>query len=241
MLFIKEDNTVCRKVLFLMIVSMLLFTSCTEDSAEPTKSNAEPQTPVTEKTVKESAEKQQEQVTEKIEKKVTEAKPVPTNKVKLETSLGDIVIELDLEKAPITTKNFLDYVNAGYYNGTIFHRVIKDFMIQGGGFTDNMQKKSTKAPIKNEANNELKNLRGTISMARTNDPHSATSQFFINHKNNSFLDYSSANPGYAVFGKVVEGMEAVDKIAVVQTGVTAGMRDVPVEVVTITSASVVTK
>jgi len=136
-------------------------------------------------------------------------------RVRIITTYGDIVLELDREKAPKSVDNFLSYVQEGYYEGTIFHRVIDGFMIQGGGFTQDFQKKSTHAPIKNEANNGLKNLNGTIAMARTNDPHSATAQFFINVANNGFLDHRSPSPrgwGYAVFGKVVEGMEVVDKI-----------------------------
>ena len=135
--------------------------------------------------------------------------------VKLQTNLGDIVLELEDEKAPKTVANFLGYVNDGFYNGTIFHRVMDGFMIQGGGFTENLQKKGTKAPIENEANNGLKNLKGTVAMARTDAPHSATAQFFINVVNNDFLDYRAPNPrawGYAVFGKVVQGMDVVDKI-----------------------------
>ncbi len=159
-------------------------------------------------------------------------------RVKLETTMGDIVVELDEAKAPVTVKNFLQYVNEGYYNGTIFHRVIKGFMIQGGGFTADMKQKEGHKPIINEGKNGLKNLRGTISMARTNDPDSATSQFFINHADNAFLDYSSpAQPGYAVFGKVVEGIEVVDKIANVKTAKAGYYADVPVETVMIKSAT----
>jgi len=160
--------------------------------------------------------------------------------VKLETSLGDIVIELDEAAAPVTVKNFLGYVEEGFFDGTIFHRVINGFMIQGGGFTADMREKQTHPPIVNEAGNGLKNDRGTIAMARTNDPDSATSQFFINHKNNDFLNYvEGRNPGYAVFGKTVEGMDVVDKIAAVKTTVSSGMRDVPAETVLIKSAKVV--
>jgi cyclophilin family peptidyl-prolyl cis-trans isomerase len=138
--------------------------------------------------------------------------------VVLETSLGTIKIELDEEKAPITVKNFLGYVDDKFYDGTIFHRVINGFMIQGGGFQDNKEKR-TKEPIKNEAKNGLSNKRGTIAMARTNDPDSATAQFFINHQNNTNLDPGGVSPdGYAVFGRVIEGMDVVDKIASVKTG-----------------------
>ncbi len=163
-----------------------------------------------------------------------------TKMVKLETSMGDIVIELDEMAAPITTKNFLRYVDEGFYNGTIFHRVISDFMIQGGGFTADMARKETHAPITNEASNGLENKRGTIAMARTPDPDSATSQFFINHKDNAGLDYNGpGNPGYAVFGRTVEGMDVVDAIAAVKTTVRSGMPDVPVEPIVIKSAGLV--
>ena len=164
---------------------------------------------------------------------------IENKKVKLETTMGDIVIELNAEKAPITVKNFLGYVESGFFSGTIFHRVIKGFMVQGGGFTENIEQKKTNAPIKIESANGLKNDRGTIAMARTSVPESATSQFFINHINNDFLNYSGAsNPGYAVFGKVIEGMDVVDKIASVKTTVRNGMSDVPVDTVTIISAIV---
>jgi len=149
-------------------------------------------------------------------------------KVKLTTSMGPIVIQLDKEKAPISTENFVKYVESGHYNGTIFHRVINGFMVQGGGFTKDMQQKPTGAPIKNESTNGLKNDNYTVAMARTNVRDSATSQFFINVKDNAFLNYAGeGNPGYAVFGKVVEGTDTVDKIKVVQTGNQRGMSDVP--------------
>jgi len=163
--------------------------------------------------------------------------------VKLQTNVGDIIIELNQEKAPKTVANFLGYVNDGFYNGTIFHRVIDGFMIQGGGFTEAMQKKGTKAPIENEANNGLLNERGTVAMARTNAPHSATAQFFINVVNNDFLNYRSASPqgwGYAVFGKVVQGMDVVDKIRKIPTGPGGPFpKDVPQAPVVIESAMVV--
>ena len=162
--------------------------------------------------------------------------------VKLQTNLGDIVIELNQEKAPQSAANFLGYVNDGFYNGTIFHRVIDGFMIQGGGFTENFQKKGTKAPIQNEANNGLKNDRGTVAMARTNAPHSATAQFFINVVNNDFLNYrgsTSRDWGYAVFGKVVQGMDIVDKIRKIPTGPGGPFpKDVPQAPVVIESATV---
>jgi peptidyl-prolyl cis-trans isomerase B (cyclophilin B) len=161
--------------------------------------------------------------------------------VKLVTNFGNIVLQLDAEKAPATVANFLDYVNSGFYNGTIFHRVIDGFMIQGGGMQPGMQQKPTKPTIKNEADNGLKNQAYTIAMARTPDPHSASSQFFINIADNDFLNFSAPNSqgwGYCVFGKVVEGTEVVDKIAKVKTGNKAGHQDVPVEDVVIQSAEV---
>ena len=162
-------------------------------------------------------------------------------RVTLTTSKGDIVLELNAEKAPKTVKNFLAYVKSGHYNGTIFHRVINGFMIQGGGFTADMNQKATQAPVENEASNGLSNARGTIAMARTSDPNSATSQFFINLVDNDSLDRSSPRGdgwGYTVFGKVVSGMDVVDAIAKVPTGVKAGMRDVPTQAVTLTAAKI---
>ena len=160
--------------------------------------------------------------------------------VKLHTNKGVITLQLDSEKAPNTVKNFLDYVNSGFYANTIFHRVIDNFMIQGGGFEPGMKQKTTNAPVKNEAANGLSNGKYTIAMARTNDPHSATAQFFINTKNNLFLDHPGQDGwGYCVFGKVVEGTEVVDTIGKVSTGFKAGHNDVPVEDVVITKAEVV--
>jgi cyclophilin family peptidyl-prolyl cis-trans isomerase len=161
--------------------------------------------------------------------------------VKLETTKGAIVIEVNETTAPVTVANFLQYVNDGFYDGTIFHRVIPGFMIQGGGFTPDMKQKATRSSIVNEGKNGLKNKRGTLAMARTNDPNSATGQFFINLVDNAFLDYSARNPGYAVFGQVVEGMEVVEEIAKVKTGANGMFQDVTVEAVTIKSAKVVTK
>ncbi len=162
------------------------------------------------------------------------------NMVKLQTSMGDIVVKLDEAAAPVTVNNFLTYTEEGFFDGTIFHRVIPNFMIQGGGFTAEMAKKQTHPPIVNEASNGLKNDRGTISMARTSDPNSATAQFFINHKDNASLNYvAGGNPGYAVFGKVTEGMDVVDAIAAVKTTVRMDMPDVPVVPVVIKSAKVV--
>lgn len=160
----------------------------------------------------------------------------------METSMGTITIELFKEKAPITVKNFLNYVKEGFYDGLIFHRVIKDFMIQGGGLNEAMEQKKNKFAIKNEATNGLSNKRGTLAMARTAVVDSATSQFFINTVDNAFLDHQGKQPdrfGYCVFGQVVDGMEVVDQIRAVKTGSKAGHGDVPVEPVFITSARVV--
>jgi peptidyl-prolyl cis-trans isomerase B (cyclophilin B) len=162
--------------------------------------------------------------------------------VRLHTNLGVIGIELDAARAPETVKNFLGYVESGFYANTVFHRVIDGFMIQGGGFEPGMRQKRTGAPIKNEAANGLKNERYTVAMARTNDPHSASSQFFINVKDNAFLNHSAPSPegwGYCVFGKVVEGREIVDKIKGVRTGKRGFHSDVPVEDVIIEKAEVV--
>ena len=169
-----------------------------------------------------------------MEKKMTQ--------VTIKTSVGDIQLELNDEKAPITVENFKIIASSGYYEGTIFHRVINGFMIQGGGLTADMNNKSSgTGPIQNEANNGLPNDRGTIAMARTMDPHSATSQFFINHKDNSFLNHTgetSQGWGYAVFGKVTEGMDVVDQIAEVATGSSGAYQDVPEEVIIIESVAI---
>ena len=162
--------------------------------------------------------------------------------VKLETNFGDISIELDAEKAPNTVANFLSYVEAGFYNGTVFHRVIDGFMIQGGGMDADLRQKSTQDAIENEANNGLSNAVGTIAMARTSDPHSATAQFFINVADNTFLDHKDPSPqgwGYCVFGRVTDGMDTVNKIKSVSTTVRNHMQDVPEENVEITNAVVV--
>jgi peptidyl-prolyl cis-trans isomerase B (cyclophilin B) len=161
--------------------------------------------------------------------------------IKLHTNFGVIAIELDAEKAPESAKNFVSYVEAGHYNNTVFHRVINGFMIQGGGFEPGMKQKDTQAPIKNEANNGLKNDKYTIAMARTQDPHSATAQFFINVADNDFLNYRSPDVqgwGYCVFGKVVEGQDVVDQIKGVKTGRSGFHQDVPVEDVVIERAEV---
>jgi peptidyl-prolyl cis-trans isomerase B (cyclophilin B) len=168
---------------------------------------------------------------------LTQGKPTM---VKLHTNMGIITLQLDAKKAPNTVKNFLDYVNSGFYTNTIFHRVIGNFMIQGGGFEPGMKQKKVNAPIKNEAANGLKNDNYTIAMARTGDPHSATAQFFINVKDNGFLNYPGQDGwGYCVFGKVVEGKDVVDAIRNVKTGNRSGTPDVPLEDVIITKAEVV--
>lgn len=171
------------------------------------------------------------------------AKPMTTDtRVKLQTNQGDIVIELNAEKAPKTADNFLKYVRDGFYDGTVFHRVINNFMIQGGGFEAGMKQKKTNDPVENEANNGLKNDRYTVAMARTSDPHSATAQFFINVADNDFLNHTAPTTngwGYAVFGKVVEGTDVVDKIKGVKTGSRGFHQDVPAEDVIIEKATVV--
>lgn len=172
-------------------------------------------------------------------------KAIETNEVNkmrttvvFETTMGNFEIELNKSAAPITVENFLGYVNEGYYDGTVFHRVIPDFMVQGGGFTPDGKQKETKAPIKLESNNGLKNNKGSVAMARTNVPDSATSQFFVNVKDNDFLNYAPGNDGYAVFGKVVRGMNVVEEIEAVSTGVKHGMQDWPDEEVIINKAYV---
>ena len=161
--------------------------------------------------------------------------------ITLHTNHGDIVIELDFDKAPKTAANFNQYAEEGFYNGTIFHRVIDGFMVQGGGMTEDMEQKKTREPIENEADNGLKNVVGSLAMARTNDPHSATAQFFINVKDNSFLNHSSKSAqgwGYCVFGKVTDGMDVVNKIKGVKTGTKGYHQDVPVEAVIIEKVTV---
>lgn len=163
-------------------------------------------------------------------------------KVKLTTSMGDIVLELDAEKAPKSVENFVNYVKSGQYDGLIFHRIIPGFMVQGGGMEPGLQERANGSPIENEADNGLKNDKGTIAMARTNDPHSATSQFFINLSNNDFLNHTGKNPagwGYAVFGKVVEGIDVVDEMGAVATGNAMGYSDVPVKDVMLIKAEIV--
>ena len=151
--------------------------------------------------------------------------------IRFETTLGDFTIELLEKDAPLSVANFLRYIDDGFFDGTIFHRIVPGFVIQGGGFTEDMTQKKTQSPVKNEADNGLKNKRGTLSMARTSDINSATSQFFVNLKDNEFLDHSRGNFGYAVFAQVTEGMDVIDKIAAVETGRKRGFDDVPVEAV----------
>ena len=167
---------------------------------------------------------------------------MPAAHILMTTTVGPMTLELDADNAPKTVENFLSYVSNGFYDGTIFHRVINNFMVQGGGFTADMEQKATQAPIENEANNGLKNARGTIAMARTQDPHSATAQFFINVQDNDFLNHTGENMqgwGYAVFGKVTEGEDVLDKIRCVQTGSQAGHQDVPVEPIIIESVTII--
>ena len=166
---------------------------------------------------------------------------MPTAHVTIATTVGHMTLELDADNAPKTVENFLAYATSGFYDGTIFHRVINNFMIQGGGFTTDMEQKPTQAPVDNEANNGLKNERGTIAMARTQDPHSATAQFFINVQDNDFLNHTGENMqgwGYTVFGKVTQGEEVLDKIRCVQTGSQGGHQDVPTDPIIIESISV---
>ena len=167
---------------------------------------------------------------------------MPAVHVLMTTTVGPLTLELDADNAPKTVDNFLSYVADGFYDDTIFHRVIHNFMIQGGGFTADMQQKPTQAPIENEANNGLENQRGTIAMARTQDPHSATAQFFINVQDNDFLNHTGENMqgwGYAVFGKVTEGDDVLDKIRAAQTGSQAGHQDVPVEPIIIENVAII--
>ena len=217
-----------------LVLALLCCVGCSE---QPNGQNQSSKTQTNQKTTSPTEIMKE---TETMENQSPESTPSANPRVKLTTSMGDIVIELNPQKAPITTENFLRYVNEKFYDGTIFHRVIPTFMIQGGGFTPGMNQKSTHAQIKNEASNGLKNDHGTIAMARTPDPDSASSQFFINHKDNDFLNYSGpANPGYAVFGHVVEGMDTIDKIAQVSTGNVGGHGDVPKTDVVIKTAEVV--
>lgn len=231
-----------------LVIGLLIATGC-GGSAPPPEEKAAPETkaepatppPAEPPPAEAPAEKKEEAAPAPEKKAAPQAKksaPAGNPVVALETSKGTIKIELYPDKAPETVANFLRYVDDGFYNGTTFHRVRKGFMIQGGGMTADMNEKTTRAPIKNESANGLANLRGTIAMARTSEPHSASSQFFINHVTNGFLDRANATDGwgYCVFGKVIEGIEVVDAIAVVQTGNKSGHADVPVDPVTIKSA-----
>ena len=167
---------------------------------------------------------------------------MPAAHILMTTTLGSMTLELDADNAPTTVENFLSYVSNSFYDGTIFHRVIDNFMIQGGGFTADLEQKAMQAPIENEANNGLQNTRGTIAMARTQDPHSATAQFFINVQDNDFLNHTGESMqgwGYAVFGKVTEGEDVLDKIRCVETGSQAGHQDVPVEPIIIDSVTII--
>ena len=169
---------------------------------------------------------------------------MPAAQVLMKTTVGPMTLELDTDNAPKTVENFLSYVADGFYDGTIFHRVIDNFMIQGGGFTADMEQKETKTPVDNEANNGLSNDRGTIAMARTQDPHSATAQFFINVQDNDLLNHTGENIqgwGYTVFGKLTDGEDVLDKIRCVQTGGQAGHQDVPVEPIIIESVTLITE
>lgn len=208
---------VCR---FLVLTSCLLL-PLTAGAQEPTSAGAAPA----------------------VEAPTAEAPAVQGPRVAIDTSMGTLVVELNQEKAPLSTKNFLQYVEEGFYRGTVFHRVIPKFMIQGGGMTPDLKKKDTREAIRNEADNGLLNARGTIAMARMRNPHSATAQFYINLVDNGQLDHAQyaarGDWGYAVFGKVVEGMEIVDAIAGVQTTRQGPHANVPVEVVRITGAKVV--
>jgi len=222
---------------YLFLLGLILILGCNESNTieekdtTPTETAVEPETTTTTTTTTTT----EPQIMEPTEIPAQPADP----RVKLQTTLGDIVIELNLKAAPVTVENFLLYVNEGYYDGLIFHRVIPNFMIQGGGLSADMQQKTTKPPIINEAANELKNDRGTIAMARTADPDSATSQFFINVVDNEPLNYSSNPPGYTVFGKVAEGMDIVDNIAAVETTTVEPYKNVPVVPVVIQKAAVV--
>lgn len=235
-------------VLIALLAALLIGAGCGSEpepeSAEDAPAIAETAPPPTEDVVEEpepepepeAAPKAPEPPPAKAAPKKAPPPPPKNPRVVISTTKGDMTIELDPDKAPETVKNFLSYVDEGFYAGTVFHRVIPGFMIQGGGHTADLAKKPTKDPIRNEATNGLKNARGTISMARTANPHSATSQFFINHADNAMLNNGPQNGwGYAVFGKVVEGMDVLDAIAQSPTGNKAGMGDVPLETITIKS------
>jgi len=230
LLFMNSKPMMIRKMMLLIMLPLFIICwGC--------KQNGEVEKDVIEKDQKqdERVENGQKNAAEEVEEATKGGNPM----VILSTSEGDIKIELYKDKAPITVENFLSYANDKFYDGTIFHRAIPGFMIQGGGFTTDMSQKPTKAPIKNEADNGLRNDRGTITMARTNIIDSATSQFFINQVNNDSLNHGDRDFGYAVFGRVVEGMDVVDKISAVKTGPKGMHRDVPEETVLVESVKIV--
>jgi len=226
----------CGNIYRVLIILLILLGMLTLNCKQNQPNQSEQEQP--ERVKNEQAKSEQKQSEQEIGEEKAETKG-GNPMVIMSTSMGDIKIELYPDKAPITVQNFLSYVNDGFYDSTIFHRVIPGFMIQGGGFTPDMQQKPAKPPIKNEADNGLRNEAGTIAMARTNVVDSATSQFFINQVDNDFLNHSPKNFGYAVFGRVVEGMDVVNKIAGVKTGVYGSFQDVPMEPVVIKSVRLV--
>ena len=244
-------NTIAKNGMIAFLSLFVFVAGCNAEEAKTAKQVTEKVSETVKETVKEAVK------TEKAEalpttpasakNESTKTKPVGEKMsanpiIKMETSKGTMTIELDAEKAPLSAANFVSYVEDGFYDGLIFHRVIPNFMVQGGDMNPDMSEKTNKAAIKNEANNGLKNDRGTLAMARTGDPHSATSQFFINLKDNDFLNHTNETQqgwGYTVFGKVTEGLDTIDEIAKVKTGNHGGHGDVPLEAVTIIKASVV--
>ena len=230
LLFMNSKPLMIRKMMLLIMVPLFIICWGCKQNGEVEKEAIEK-----DQMQDERVENGQKNAAEKVEEATNGGNPM----VILSTSKGDIKIELYKDKAPITVENFLSYANDKFYDGTIFHRVIPGFMIQGGGFTTDMSQKPTKAPIKNEADNGLRNDRGTITMARTNIIDSATSQFFINQVNNDSLNHGDRDFGYAVFGRVVEGMDVVDKISAVKTGSKGMHRDVPEETVLVESVKIV--
>lgn len=231
LLFMNSKPMMIRKEMLLFMIPLFIICWGCKQNGEVEKEVIEKDQTQDEQRV----ENGQKNAAEKVEEATNGGNPM----VMLSTSKGDIKIELYKDKAPITVENFLSYVNDKFYDGTIFHRVIPSFMIQAGGFTTDMSQKPTKPPIKNEADNGLRNDRGTIVMARTNIIDSATSQFFINQVTNDFLNHGDRDFGYAVFGKVVEGMDVVDQISAVKTGSKGMHRDVPLEEVIVESVKVV--
>ncbi len=219
-----------------MALSLMLLVHCGDSEAPPESASPEPEPPETVESTRLRAPVEETPPAEPEAQVAPEPQVRP--KVRLETSMGAMVVELYPDRSPETVENFLQYVDDQFYDGTIFHRVIPDFMIQGGGFTPAMQEKQTRPSIQNESANALSNLRYTLAMARTPDPHSASAQFFINHKTNRFLDKDQASDGwgYCVFGKVVDGTNVVDSISQVATGSSSGHQDVPREPVVIRTA-----